>query len=117
MTLVHVNAVAKNAADDKLNQSLRRFAYTYQAPATVVLISSDINFSPTLSDLRYIHNISVVLIHGRYNCSAALKEFANTAIEYETFLEDVDAPSQAQVRVLNEIHCSSYHNTCTLSVY
>ena len=40
MTVAHINATAKNAADDKLRQSLRRFADTHTAPATVVLVSS-----------------------------------------------------------------------------
>lgn len=40
VTVAHINATAKNAADDKLRQSLRRFANTHTAPATVVLVSS-----------------------------------------------------------------------------
>lgn len=39
VTVAHINATAKNAADDKLRQSLRRFAETHAAPATVVLVS------------------------------------------------------------------------------
>ncbi len=39
VTVAHINATAKNAADDKLRQSLRRFAETHTAPATVVLVS------------------------------------------------------------------------------
>lgn len=39
VTVAHINATAKNAADDKLRQSLRRFADTHTAPATVVLVS------------------------------------------------------------------------------
>lgn len=44
VTVAHINATAKNAADDKLRQSLRRFAETHTAPATVVLVSCE--FSP-----------------------------------------------------------------------
>ncbi|TRY56306.1 hypothetical protein DNTS_031848 [Danionella cerebrum] len=36
VTVAHINAMAKNAADDKLRQCLRRFAETHSAPATVV---------------------------------------------------------------------------------
>ncbi|XP_068103434.1 meiosis regulator and mRNA stability factor 1 [Hyperolius riggenbachi] len=39
VTVAHINATAKNAADDKLRQSLRRFADTHTSPATVVLVS------------------------------------------------------------------------------
>ena len=41
VTVAHINATAKNAADDKLRQSLRRFAETHAAPATVVLVSCE----------------------------------------------------------------------------
>lgn len=39
VTVAHINATAKNAADDKLRQSLRRFAETHAAPATVIVVS------------------------------------------------------------------------------
>ena len=96
VTLVHVNAIAKNAADDKLRQSLRRFAHTYPAPSTVVLISGDVNFSSELTDLRHVHNITIVLVHNR-QASEALKVFANKLINFDDFLEDVDAPHEPQV--------------------
>lgn len=41
VTVAHINATAKNAADDKLRQSLRRFAETHTAPATVILVSCE----------------------------------------------------------------------------
>lgn len=41
VTVVHVNATCKNAADDKLRQSLRRFADAYPPPATVLLLSGE----------------------------------------------------------------------------
>lgn len=96
VTLVHVNAIAKNAADDKLRQSLRRFAHTYPAPSTVVLISGDVNFSPELNDLRHIHNITIILVHNP-QASEALKTFAHTLIEYDEFLKDIEAPSEQMV--------------------
>lgn len=98
VTLVHVNAVAKNAADDKLRQSLRRFAHTYPAPSTVVLVSSDVNFSSELNDLRHVHNMTIVLVHSRFT-SDALKVFAQQLVSYEQFLEDVEGPKQSQVHV------------------
>ena len=96
VTLVHVNAVAKNAADDKLRQSMRRFASTYPPPATVVLVSGDVNFSPELNDLRHVHNFTILLVHNRV-ASEALKVFAHKCIDYDDFLQDVDAPREPQV--------------------
>ena len=109
MTLVHVNAIAKNAADDKLRQSLRRFAHTYPAPSTVVLISGDVNFSSELTDLRHVHNITIVLVHNP-QASQALKVFAHKLIDFYEFLEDVEAPQQPQVHVC-------YRCTCIITVY
>jgi len=39
VTVIHINAISKNAADDKIRQALRRFAAEQPAPATVILIS------------------------------------------------------------------------------
>jgi len=51
--LVHVASICKNAADEKLRQSLRRFADRHGHPAAVVLLSGDVNFASDLSDLKY----------------------------------------------------------------
>ncbi len=106
--MVHVSAVAKNAADDKLRQSLRRFAHTYPAPSTVVLISGDVNFSTELNDLRYIHNITIVLLHSP-QASVALKDFAHTIIDFSKFVEDVNGLLQhapAKVRTICVYTCA-----------
>lgn len=49
VTVAHINATAKNAADDKLRQSLRRFADTHAAPATVILVSCELPCLPTIT--------------------------------------------------------------------
>uniref|UniRef100_A0A3Q2PN41 Meiosis regulator and mRNA stability factor 1 n=1 Tax=Fundulus heteroclitus TaxID=8078 RepID=A0A3Q2PN41_FUNHE len=74
VTVAHINATAKNAADDKLRQSLRRFADTHAAPATVILVSSDVNFASELSDLRHRHGFQVILIHGNHTSSTLLQQ-------------------------------------------
>ena len=42
VNVVHISATAKNAADDKIRQSLRRFADTHPAETKVILISSEL---------------------------------------------------------------------------
>ncbi|KAL1423372.1 hypothetical protein MTO96_021133 [Rhipicephalus appendiculatus] len=64
VTVVHINAVSKNAADDKLKQCMRRFVDIHGSPATLLLISGDVNFSTDLSDFRHRRQIRVVLLHG-----------------------------------------------------
>ena len=104
VTIVHVNAIAKNAADDKLRQSLRKFANTYAPPATVVLVSGDINFSPELNDLNHVHNFRIVLLHN-LQATEALKVCAHSTLLFDEFVSDVEtyrrtvAPSPTTVLV------------------
>ncbi|KAM8779887.1 meiosis regulator and mRNA stability factor 1 isoform 1-T1 [Rhynchonycteris naso] len=88
VTVAHINATAKNAADDKLRQSLRRFANTHTAPATVVLVSTDVNFALELSDLRHRHGFHIILIH-KNQASEALLHHANELIRFEEFITDL----------------------------
>lgn len=86
MNLIHVSSTSKNAADEKLRQSLRRFAEVYEAPSAVVLISSDINFAADLSDLRYRKKIRVILVHNA-NVADALILCANEHYNYATIID------------------------------
>ncbi|XP_077379254.1 meiosis regulator and mRNA stability factor 1 isoform X3 [Festucalex cinctus] len=88
VTVAHINATAKNAADDKLRQSLRRFAETHTAPATVVLVSSDVNFASELSDLRHRHGFQVILVHGNHT-SQALLQHAHTRVSFQEITADL----------------------------
>uniref|UniRef100_A0AAY3ZYT8 Meiosis regulator and mRNA stability factor 1 n=1 Tax=Denticeps clupeoides TaxID=299321 RepID=A0AAY3ZYT8_9TELE len=98
VTVAHINATAKNAADDKLRQSLRRFAETHTAPATVVLVSSDVNFASELSDLRHRHGFLVILVH-KNQVSGALLQHAHHHVAFEEFLTDLPPrmPVKSQV--------------------
>lgn len=96
VTVAHINATAKNAADDKLRQSLRRFANTHTAPATVVLVSTDVNFALELSDLRHRHGFHIILIH-KNQASEALLHHANELIRFEEFISDLPPRSPLKV--------------------
>lgn len=97
VTVAHINATAKNAADDKLRQSLRRFAETHTAPATVVLVSSDVNFASELSDLRHRHGFQVILVHGSHT-SPALLQHAHCHVAFQEITADLPLrmPMKAQ---------------------
>ncbi|XP_030206425.1 meiosis regulator and mRNA stability factor 1, partial [Gadus morhua] len=97
VTVAHINATAKNAADDKLRQSLRRFAETHAAPATVVLVSSDVNFASELSDLRHRHGFQVILVHGTHT-SPALLQHAHRQVPFLEITADLPlrVPLKAQ---------------------
>ncbi|KAG0718693.1 Meiosis regulator and mRNA stability factor 1 [Chionoecetes opilio] len=66
VNVMHVGSFVKNAADDKLLQSMRRFADIHGHGATIVLISGDSNFATELYDLRYRKNLRVILVHNAH---------------------------------------------------
>ncbi|KAK8398550.1 hypothetical protein O3P69_004010 [Scylla paramamosain] len=66
VNVMHVGSTVKNAADDKLLQSMRRFADIHGPGATIVLISGDSNFATELYDLRYRKNLHVILVHNAH---------------------------------------------------
>ncbi|XP_017774585.1 PREDICTED: meiosis arrest female protein 1 isoform X2 [Nicrophorus vespilloides] len=88
VNMIHVLCTSKNAADEKLRQSLRRFAETHPPPATVILISGDINFAADLSDLRYRKKITVILIHNS-NAADALILCANKTLPFSTITDNL----------------------------
>ncbi|XP_033107994.1 meiosis regulator and mRNA stability factor 1-like [Anneissia japonica] len=99
VTVAHINATAKNAADDKLKQSLRRFADTHNPPATVVLISGDVNFANDLSDLRHRNGLKIILVH-RQDSSDALTTCANETVQYSDLL--IDLPFRSPMKDCSE---------------
>ena len=100
VTVVHINATSKNAADDKLRQSLRRFAQTFSRPATVILISGDVNFAMDLSDLRHRHSFQVVCLHN-VHATSALLGFAHETHRFDLFTEDLQTFTSGQVAYLS----------------
>ncbi|KAL6110520.1 marf1 [Pungitius sinensis] len=107
VTVAHINATAKNAADDKLRQSLRRFAETHTAPATVVLVSSDVNFASELSDLRHRHGFQVILVHGCHT-SSALLQHAHRHMAFQDITADL--PPRMLVKAQPSFNLLYVHN-------
>ncbi|XP_073329442.1 meiosis regulator and mRNA stability factor 1 isoform X4 [Pagrus major] len=107
VTVAHINATAKNAADDKLRQSLRRFAETHTAPATVILVSSDVNFASELSDLRHRHGFQVILVHGNHT-SSALLQHAHCHVAFQEITADL--PPRMLVKAQPSFNLLYVHN-------
>lgn len=96
--LIHVSSLSKNAADEKLRQSLRRFGEIYSPPAGIVLISSDINFASDLSDLRYRKRIRVILVHN-VNVADALILCANEHYTFSELLQTIPPCTPNKLKV------------------
>lgn len=97
INVVHINATAKNAADDKIRQSLRRFSDSHPPGTKVVLISSDVNFASDLSDLQHRKKFDVVLVH-KAQVSEALLACATDHYLYEDLIKDLpDRPGFKEV--------------------
>lgn len=99
VNLIHVQSTSKNAADEKLRQSLRRFAEVYSSPSAVILISSDINFAADLCDLRYRRKIHVILIHNA-NVTDALISCANETYSFSYITESVPVKTVKKVSLV-----------------
>ncbi|CAL1526310.1 unnamed protein product [Lymnaea stagnalis] len=97
INVVHINATAKNAADDKIRQSLRRFSDSHPPGTKVILISSDVNFASDLSDLQHRKKFDVVLVH-KAQVSEALLACATEHYLYEDLIKDLpDRPGFKEV--------------------
>lgn len=59
-------------------------------PATIVLVSGDINFASELSDLRHRHNLRVILLHNQ-QASDALLNCANECENFNQFTSGLPA--------------------------
>ncbi|KAG7210665.1 hypothetical protein KM043_012173 [Ampulex compressa] len=96
VNLIHVAATCKNAADEKLKQSIRRFADVHGSPAAIILISGDIDFAADLSDLRHRKKIHVILLHKK-NTSEALILCANEHYDFTELMEPLPPRTPAKV--------------------
>ena len=67
---------------------MQKFGQTYHAPATVLLISGDVNFAPVLHDLRYTSNFQILLLHN-VQASQNFIQFAHEAYRFDLFIADL----------------------------
>ncbi|ESO87449.1 hypothetical protein LOTGIDRAFT_127834 [Lottia gigantea] len=88
VNVVHIDAMGKNAADDKIRHSLRRFSDTHPPHTRIILISGDFNFISDISDLRHRKNYYTILLHGRLT-NESLSSCANESHVYDELIETI----------------------------
>ncbi|CAG2117682.1 unnamed protein product, partial [Medioppia subpectinata] len=96
VTVIHVNGMAKNAADDKLRQQIQRFVDLIGNASAVVMLTDDVNFAPVLSDLRNRRGVEINLIQRQ--AGAALKTSANFVLNFVDFCKDLDLQQKFQTK-------------------
>ena len=62
------------------------------------MVTSDVNFSNDLHDLRHRHMFTVILVHNR-NASDALKYTAHTTVMFDDFVRDIPTRGEDAVSV------------------
>ncbi|XP_015917256.2 meiosis regulator and mRNA stability factor 1 isoform X1 [Parasteatoda tepidariorum] len=95
VTVVHISATSKNAADDKLKQCMKRYVDTHGSPSTLLLISDDVNFASDLSDFRHRHNIRIILIH-RGHAHQSLLTCAHEQYDFSSITQDLPTRSPSK---------------------
>ncbi|RWS29208.1 meiosis arrest female protein 1-like protein [Leptotrombidium deliense] len=100
VTVAHVPSSSKNAADEKLKEQMTKFVDTHGSKATVVLISGDINFAPTLRGFRDRIGVRVILIHS----NAVAHELKNCADFVHSFPEICEDLQLRQYPIDDAIH-------------
>ncbi|GBN39546.1 Meiosis regulator and mRNA stability factor 1 [Araneus ventricosus] len=103
--IIYTKATAKNAVDAKLSSCMRRFVNATGSPATVILLSSDINFAFDLYDFKYRHQIEVIVIY-QGHVSPSLIACADEVYNFSIFTENlpllrISKATPVQVTVTN----------------
>lgn len=97
--IVHVPDRKPGAVDRQIMLELDRFERAHRPPATIVLISGDIDFVGKLSDLRHQAGFHVIVIHNK-PAKSELKATVNAHYAWELFTEPpTSAPALLTERV------------------
>jgi len=89
--IVHVPDRKPGAVDRQIMLELDRFERAHRPPATIVLISGDIDFVGKLSDLRHQAGFHVIVIHNR-PAKQELKATVNAHYSWDLFTQPQHQP-------------------------
>lgn len=85
--IIHVPDRKPGAVDRQIMLELDRFERAHRPPATIVLISGDIDFVGKLSDLRHQAGFHVIVIHNK-PAKTELKATVNAHYAWELFTQE-----------------------------
>ncbi|CAF3489430.1 unnamed protein product [Rotaria sp. Silwood1] len=103
--IIHVPDRKPGAVDRQIMLELDRFERVHRPPATVVLISGDIDFVGKLNDLRHQAGFQVIVIHNKL-AKEELKATVNAHYPWELFTQQQQQQQQQQqsVRITNQLY-------------
>ncbi|CAF1267565.1 unnamed protein product, partial [Didymodactylos carnosus] len=103
VSIIHVGGKKPQAADNKITLDLHRFERQTRPPATVVLISGDIDFVGALSDLKYHAGYNVVVIHNQFAKQELIK-IANEHFDWSSFTKTSHPEVISRTESLSSLH-------------
>ncbi|CAF2630193.1 unnamed protein product [Rotaria sp. Silwood2] len=98
--IIHVPDRKPGAIDRQIMLELDRFERVHRSPATIVLISGDIDFVGKLSDLRHQAGFQVMVIHNK-PATEELKATVNAYYSWELFTN-----KQTTMPITRDSHCN-----------
>ncbi|CAF1490446.1 unnamed protein product [Rotaria sordida] len=93
--IIHVPDRKPGAVDRQIMLELDRFERVHRPPATIVLISGDIDFVGKLNDLRHQAGFHVIVIHNKF-AKDELKATVNAHYLWDLFTESLQQQQQQQ---------------------
>ncbi|UJR19317.1 hypothetical protein I4U23_022446 [Adineta vaga] len=93
----------KNSADALIYKNLQVFREDHPEPATIVLISGDIDFAREISDLRYRYGHYVILIHNNQVTHRLIK-VTDEAYPWEDFIRKNDLKTPIIPSIVEQQH-------------
>jgi hypothetical protein len=94
--IIHVPDRKPGAADREILLELDRFERAHRSPATIVLISGDIDFVGKLNDLRHQAGFRVIVIHNK-PAKEELKLTVDAHYPWELFAESLHEQQQQPI--------------------
>lgn len=86
VSVQHIESNKFGVIDMQIHKDLQQFIDQHKTPATVVLISGDIDFIQDLNDLRFRHRHYTIVIHNS-QAKLELLKTANEFIPWESFVD------------------------------
>jgi stress-induced morphogen len=86
VSIVDTHDGKPGSADRHIALALDRFERTHKPPATIVLVSGDIDFVQKLSDLRHRARYNIILVHNG-QAKKELRDTANRCHDWRSFIK------------------------------